>query len=109
MPYNKMVDSFTEYFTTITFEQIPRVNNKEENAMATIGFLLDIPQNISKYEFLVEQFFIPTFKTSESKLVCVVIGLESPWYQDTYSYIQNFIMPPHLTSTQRKIFIHRTS
>lgn len=49
-----MVDSFKQYFTGVTFEKIPRENNKATDAMEIIGSLLDIPQNILKYEFLVE-------------------------------------------------------
>jgi hypothetical protein len=41
--YKKMVDIFKKYLIAITFEQIPRANNRVSNVMATIGSLLDIP------------------------------------------------------------------
>lgn len=40
MPYKKMVDDFKKYFVEITFEQIPRNDNKAADAMATLASLL---------------------------------------------------------------------
>lgn len=40
--YKRMVDSFKEYFVTITFEKIPQIYNRAADVMATIGLLLDI-------------------------------------------------------------------
>lgn len=40
MPYNKMVDDVKKYFVEITFEQIPRNDNKATNAMTTLTSLL---------------------------------------------------------------------
>lgn len=54
IPYKCMVDSFLSYFHMISFEQIPRAQNKETNVMTTIGSLLDIPNNVSQFKFLVE-------------------------------------------------------
>jgi hypothetical protein len=73
-----MVDIFKQYFIVVTFEQIPMENNRVVNVMETIGSLLDIPQNILKYEFLVEQLFILAFKILETKIVYVVVGLNFP-------------------------------
>lgn len=73
--------------------------------MATIGSLLDIPNNASQYEFLVEQLLIPTFDFPETKLVCELVGLESPWYKDIYSYLHDQIIPPDLSLNQRKSLI----
>lgn len=38
-----MVNDFNKYFTEITFEQIPRDNNRVVDVMATIASLIDIP------------------------------------------------------------------
>lgn len=40
LPYKQMVDDFKQYFVHITFEQIPRLNNKAADAMAAIASLL---------------------------------------------------------------------
>jgi len=40
-----MADDFKEYFVKISFEQIPRIENKAADAMATITSLLDILDN----------------------------------------------------------------
>lgn len=66
MPYKRMVDRFKQYFVIITFEHVPKINNRAVDAMEIIGSLLDIPQNIRKYEFLVEQLLIPTFDILKS-------------------------------------------
>ena len=36
VPYKQMVDSLRCYFTFVLFQQIPRVENKETDAMATL-------------------------------------------------------------------------
>lgn len=61
--------------------------------MATIGSLLGIPENVSRYEFLVEQLLILAFDIPKPELVCDVVGPDSPWYEDTFSYIQHGIIP----------------
>lgn len=40
MPYKKMVDDIKKYFVEITFQQIPRNDNKAVDAMATLASLL---------------------------------------------------------------------
>lgn len=65
--------------------------------MDTIESLLDIPNNASQYEFLVEQLLIPMFNVLEINLVCELVHLESPWYKEIYSYLQDQIIPPDLS------------
>lgn len=43
LPDKRMVDDFKHYFVHITFEQIPSLDNRVANAMATIISLLQIP------------------------------------------------------------------
>lgn len=77
--------------------------------MVTIGSLLDIPQSIPKYEFLVEKILILPFNIPQSKLVCDVVGPNSPWYQYMFDYIQHGIIPLDLTKNKNKTFVCRTS
>lgn len=56
--------------------------------METIGSLLDIPRNIPKQEFLVEQLLIPTFGVPEFEFVCEIVGPDDPWYHDIYTYLR---------------------
>ena len=42
-PYKELVDHLKEHFTQLQFIQIPRLQNKAVDAMATIGSLLEIP------------------------------------------------------------------
>lgn len=67
-----MVDDFKKYFVNITFEQIPRLDNKAVDAMATIASLLQIPGKKGRYEFLVEQLFSPTYDNSKSQVICAL-------------------------------------
>lgn len=109
MRYNKMVDSFKELFIDITFEQIPWDHNRVADAMATITSLLDLPQNSTRYEFLVEQLWIPAYDIPESKMVCQLISPDSPWYGEFYAYLHDQILPPNQSNNQHKTFIHQST
>lgn len=50
-PYKKMVENLKDLFIDINFEQIPRMNNRVANVMATIGSFLDMPHNVLQCEF----------------------------------------------------------
>ncbi|KAH9296526.1 hypothetical protein KI387_040114, partial [Taxus chinensis] len=43
IPYKKLVETLKEYFVCITFEQIPRAQNRFVDVMATVGSMLRIP------------------------------------------------------------------
>ena len=47
IPYKKMVDSLRCYFTFVTFQQIPRTDNKATDAMATLASILQLEQHES--------------------------------------------------------------
>lgn len=49
-----MVEEFKQYFSHITFEKIPRQQNKAVDVMAIVGSLLDMPNNEPQFEFMVE-------------------------------------------------------
>lgn len=65
-PYKNLEESLKESFINITFEQIPRENNRVANTMEMIGSLLNIPHNIPKHEFLVEQLLLNIFELPKS-------------------------------------------
>lgn len=77
--------------------------------MATVGSLLQIQENIQKCEFLVKHLLIPTYDVLESNMVCVLVGPNSPWYQETYAYLHDNTIPPYLTETQQQTFIGRST
>ena len=97
LPYKDLVDKLKEHFTQIEFIQVPRLQNKAANAMATIGSLLEIPREAMQYEFLVDQLHEPTYKNDESTWVYILVGPQSPWYNKIHAYLLNGIMSPHLT------------
>ena len=46
-----MVDDMKKYFAHITFQQVPRADNKAADAMATLASLLQMPENDLRHEF----------------------------------------------------------
>ena len=54
LPYKRMVDDLKKYFAHITFQQVPRANNKVADVMATLASLLQMPENDLRHEFLVD-------------------------------------------------------
>ena len=77
MPYKQMADFLMSKFFTISFRQLPRIHNKQADAMATIASMIDMPQNVEHCEFLVEQLLIPSFELPQAKFVCELVGPNS--------------------------------
>ena len=98
-PYKKLVETLKKSFIDITFEHIPRTNNRAADAMATIGSLIDIPHNVPKYKFLIEQLLVPTFEVPKLEYVCQIIGPGNPWYHDIYTYLCIGVIPADLPSS----------
>ena len=65
--------------------------------MATISSLLEIPQEATQYEFLVEQLLTPAYETDNSNRVCILVGPQSTWYHEIHAYLKDGIISPHLT------------
>ena len=78
MPYKQMVEFLKSKFVTVSFSQLPRVHNRQADAMATIASMIDMPHNIERCEFLVEQLLIPAFELPQSEFVCKLVGPNSP-------------------------------
>lgn len=72
MPYKQLVDDLKQHFAKIEFEQIPREQNRAADAMATIASLIDLPQNETCYEFLVDNLLIPSYEITPMEMICVV-------------------------------------
>lgn len=78
MPYKQMENFLKSKFVNIRFHQLPRIHNKQADAMATITSMIDIPQNMERCEFLIEQLLILTFEVSQSEFMCELVGPNSP-------------------------------
>lgn len=87
LPYKQMVEDYKEHFNNTTFEEIPRIHNKAVNAMATVGSLLNMPNNETQLEFIVEQLMIQAYEIPSLEYICEIVGLESPWYNEIYAYL----------------------
>lgn len=77
--------------------------------MTTISSLLEIPRDATQYDFLVEQLLTPAYANDDSNCVCILVGPQSPWYHEIYAYLQDGIISPHLTCTQRQNPIRKSS
>eukprot|EP01018_Ginkgo_biloba_P033594 Gb_20371 [translate_table: standard] len=86
IPYKRMVDSLKQYFVQIQFERVPRVHNKSADAMTTIGSLPEMQQNTRQ-----------SYDVLEYKIVCEIVGPNSPWYHDIYTYLHDHILPLYLS------------
>ena len=47
IPYKKLIDALRNYFTFVTFQQVPRVENKDADDMATLASILQIQEHES--------------------------------------------------------------
>ena len=81
------------YFTFISFQQIPRVENKVVDARATLASFLQLEQHESRVEFLVEELHQPIYDSQESHVICTLVGRESSYYGAIYSYLGDGIIP----------------
>lgn len=70
--------------------------------MATITSIIDMPQNMERCEFLVEQILILAFELSQSEFVCELVGPNSPWYQEIYDYLHAKILHPNLSKNEHE-------
>jgi hypothetical protein len=86
-----MMDSFKKYFVTIQFSQIPRIDNKDVDAMATIASMLQLSKNQNQYEFLVQQFFSPTYDNPKIHIICHLTDSNSPLYGKNNTYLKDNI------------------
>ena len=80
LPYKCMVNDMKQYFAHITFQQVPRADNKAADAMATLASLLQMPENDLRHEFLVDTLHYPAYDTPETRMICSIVGHDSSHY-----------------------------
>ena len=97
LPYKRMVDDLKKYFAHITFQQVPRADNKAADAMATLASLLQMPENDLRHEFLVDTLHYPAYDTPKTRMICSIVGHDSSRYHHIYSYLRDQIIPDGLT------------
>lgn len=98
-PYKEMVDKMKEQFTKIQLTQIPWLYIKADNIMTTIIWILDILQEDSLYQFLVEQLHNLAYENDESLMVYILVSHQSPWYHEIHAYLKDGIISPILQNT----------
>jgi hypothetical protein len=101
IPYKKLVETLKEYFVCITFEQIPRAQNRSADAMATVGSMLRIPPGNNDMPFFVENLRQPAYDMPESCLACEVVGPHSPWYEPIFTYLKDSTFPPEISRSEK--------
>lgn len=53
-PYKQLVEELKQHFSNISFEKIPRVQNRVIDTMASMGSVLDMLNNGTQFEIVVE-------------------------------------------------------
>ncbi|KAH9292411.1 hypothetical protein KI387_042401 [Taxus chinensis] len=76
LPYKRMVDSLKEFFEKITFEKIPRAQNRAVDDMAIVGSMLSIPPGNNDMPFFVEHLRMPTYDIPESCLISLLLYID---------------------------------
>jgi ribonuclease HI len=109
MPYKRMIDDFKKYFVEIKFEQIPIINNKVVDVMATIASLLQIPDKRSRYEFMVKQVFSLVYDDLESQVISHLTEANTSPYETIYAYLRDNTLPPNLSCNQKHNLIRQAA
>ena len=89
IPYKKLIDSLRKYFTFLTFQQIPRAENKVADAMATLASILQLQEHESRFEFLVEELRQPAYDSSDNQVIYTIVGHDSSRYAVIFSYLHD--------------------
>lgn len=66
VPYKQMIDDLCKYFVQVSFQQVPRVDKKATDTMATLASMLKMLENDFQHELLVETLLYPTYDSLES-------------------------------------------
>ena len=109
IPYKKLIDSLRNYFTFVTFQQIPRAENKAADAMATLASILQLQEHESRFEFLVEELRHPAYDSSDNQVICTVVGHDSSRYAPIFSYLRDQVIPETLTRNQKRQLLRNAS
>ena len=109
IPYKKLIDALRNYFTFVTFQQIPRAENKVVDAMATLVSILQLQEHESRFEFLVEELCHPAYNSSDNQVICTVVGHDSSRYVAIFSYLCDQVIPKILTHNQKFQLLCNTS
>ena len=69
IPYKRLIDALRNYFIRVTFQQIPRVENKAIDAMATLASILQLQEHESCFEFLVEELCQLAYDSPDNEVI----------------------------------------
>lgn len=67
--------------------------------------IIDMPQNATHCDFLVENLLVPTYEFPLFDLIYQIVGLDSPWNDEIYNYLCNNILPPKISNNEHRTFI----
>lgn len=101
IPYKNIIEYLKKKFTLITFEQVPREKNKAADIMVTLASLLQMSNQSERYKFLVEEMEQSTFDPSNSYIIFLLVGHDSPWYGSIYTYLKDQTLPLEKTQNQK--------
>ena len=87
IPYKNFIDSLRNYFTFVTFQQIPRAETKAIDAMAILASILQLEEHESCFQFLAEELHHPTYDSLDDCVIYAVVGHDSSCYATIFSYL----------------------
>ena len=87
IPYKKLIDSLMNYFAFVTFQKIPRAENKVVDAMATLVSILQLEEHIPCFEFLVEELPHLSYDSPNDYVIYTMVGHDSSSYATIFSYL----------------------
>ncbi|XP_043692995.1 uncharacterized protein LOC122643442 [Telopea speciosissima] len=97
-PYQEHLEGMIENFEEITFEYLPRINNRFADALATLASMVECNSDAQIRPFLVDKRCEPAYEESVNALT----ANGRVWFAPIIDFIRERKYPEHLTMGERK-------
>ncbi|XP_043725622.1 uncharacterized protein LOC122672190 [Telopea speciosissima] len=97
-PYQEHLENLIKSFDEITFEYLPRDNNKFTDALATLAAMVECTPNTQVRPFLVDRRHEPAYKESINALTTD----GRLWSAPIIDFIREMKYPPNFTTSEQK-------
>ncbi|XP_043697293.1 uncharacterized protein LOC122648098 [Telopea speciosissima] len=97
-PYQEHLEGMIKNFEEITFEYLPRVNNRFADALATLASMVECSSNTQIQPFLVDKRCEPAYEES----VNVLIADGKVWFTPIVDFIRERRYHEHFTMGEKK-------
>ncbi|XP_030930831.1 uncharacterized protein LOC115956660 [Quercus lobata] len=86
--YQQYLENLTKTFDKIEYTIIPRAQNQFADALATIAFVVEIPEGVWTRPLEIEPSYEEMHKGKTETLVMTIEGEEVPWYYDIMKFLE---------------------